>query len=210
MINSLYFKLLQYFNVNTVFYYRLLSIVGFLIFFYSISRLLELFKIRKGFILFIIIAPYFCFFPLVRGYSFVLGCFAFSLLYLIRFINSQKLKYEYLLIVFGTLSTLSLFSFLFSFLSIVVIYSLVKLNYLKNIHSIILFLIVLLVCAYVYCKAKMVKEFDPNIIGLNSIFKYGTISSIISDFSFYINYKDFTFYKYFKLVISISIIIPLF
>ncbi len=210
VLNSLYFKLLQYLDITSVFWFRLLSLLGFSLYFYASSKMLELFKLSHGLLLFLIITPYFGFFALGRGYALGLGCLAMSLMYLIQFMNTSKLKYEYFLVAFAAMSALSMLSFLYTFLSTIAIYILFKGNQLKNIHSFFLLGFVLLVTAYIYDVGKIINEDDPNIAGSDSLFKNGAISSMISDFSFYTRLQNLKYYKYFKAIIALCFVVPFF
>lgn len=197
-----------------------MSLVGFLLFFIANARILRLLKINTLYVVFLIIAPYFFFFTYGRGYALAIGCFAMSLSYLLKYARNQQVKYEYAIVVFGGLSALSIFSFMYGFLSILVVFGIFKIKHLKSIHTGVLAIFVLVVLLYIYRAGKIVSENDPAIIGINtfSLFKYGTISSIFSDFS----YRDFLVNSFFgnahmlklitlfKLFIMLCVVVPVF
>jgi hypothetical protein len=220
LINSWYFRLLQEAHITNVVFYRLLSLVGFLLFFIANSRILKLLKINNFYIIFLIVTPYLFYFTYGRGYALAIGGFAMSLFYLLKYSKHQQVKYEYLIVFFGILSSLSIFSFLYGFLSILIVFGIFKIKHLKSIHTFILVFFVLALLFYIYKVGKIVNQNDPSIIGINnfSLFKYGTISSIFSDFSyrdfltnlFFNNAKLLHFITYFKLLIMLCIIIPMF
>jgi len=220
VINSLYFRLLQHGYFTNVFYYRILGLVGFVLFFIANLRILRLLKIKTFYIIFLIVAPYFFYFTYGRGYALAIGCFAMSFFYLLKYSKDQQVKYEYLIVFFGALSALSIFSFLYGFLSILVVFSIFKIKHLKSIHTLLLVFFVLALLAYIYKVGKIVNENDPSIIGINnfSLFKYGTISSIFSDFSyreylmnmFFDNVNHMLPITVFKLLITLCVIIPMF
>jgi hypothetical protein len=220
IINSLYFSLLQHGHFIDVIYYRILGLVGFLLFFTANSRILKLLKINNFYIIFLTIAPYFLFFTYGRGYGLAIGCFAMSLFYLLKYSKDQQVKYEYLIVFFGILSSLSIFSFLYGFLSILIVFGIFKIKHLKSIHTFLLAFFVLVLLFYIAKVGKIVNENDPAIIGTNNfnLFKYGTVSSIFSDFS-YRNYLVDLFFNdakilriitYFKLLITLCVLIPMF
>jgi len=220
LINSVYFMLLQHGHVINVVYYRLLSLLGFLLFFIANSRILKLLKINNFYIIFLTIAPYFFYFSYGRGYALAIGCFAMAFFYLLKYTKDQQVKYEYLIVFFGAISTLSIFSFLYGFLSILIVFGIFKIKHLKSIHTFLLSFFVLALLFYIYKVGKIVNENDPSIIGINnfSLFKYGTVSSIFSDFS-YRDYLVSLFFNdaspiriitYFKLLITLCIVIPFF
>lgn len=220
LFNSLYFKMLERLHSTAVVYYRLFSLVGFVLFFIANSRILKRLKINASYIIFLTVAPYFLYFIYGRGYSLAMGCMAMSFYYLLKYIEEQKVKYEYLIVFFGAISSLAVFSFMYGFLSILVVFGLFKIKHLKNIHTVLLSLIVLAVLLYIAKAGKIVNANDPDIIGVKtfSLFKYGTISSIFSDFS-YRDYPTSMFFNdeshlqlitCFKILISLCIIIPVF
>ena len=219
LINSLYFSLLQHGHITNVLYYRLFSLIGFLLFFTANSRILKLLKINNFYIIFLIITPYLFYFTYGRGYSLAIGCFAMSFFYLLKYSKDQQVKYEYLIVLFGAISCLSIFSFLYGFLSILVVFGIFKLKHLKSIHTVLLAVFVLAIVLYVYTVGKIVNANDPSIIGTNhfSLFKYGTVSSIFSDFSyrdylvnlFFDDANHMRLITWFKLVITLSIITPM-
>ena len=220
LLNSIYFRLLQHWHFTDVVYYRLPGLVGFLLFFIANSKILRLLKINNFYLIFLTVTPYFFYFTYGRGYAMALGCFSMSLFYLLKYSKDQKVKYEYLVVLFGAISSLSIFSFLYGFLSILMVLGVFKIKYLKSIHTFLLSLFVIALLLYIDKVGKIVNENDPAIIGINnfSLFKYGTVSSIFSDFS----YRDYLMNLFFneangmriitclKLVITLCIIIPMF
>jgi len=142
-----------------------------------------------------------------------------SLLYLLKYSKGKQVKCEYLIVFFGALSALSIFSFLYGFLSILLVFGFFKIKHLKNIHTFLLAFFVVALLLYIYKVGKIVNANDPSIIGISnfSLFKYGTISSIFSDFSYrdylmnlFFNANHLLLITCFKLLITICIIIPMF
>jgi len=143
-----------------------------------------------------------------------------SFYYLLKYSKDQQVKYEYLIVFFGIISSLSIFSFLYGFLSILIVFGIFKIKHLKSIHTFLLAFLVLALLLYIYKVGKIVNANDPSIIGINnfSLFKYGTVSSIFSDFS----YRDYLVNLFFnvanslriitcfKLLVTLCIIIPMF
>jgi len=219
LINSLYFSLLQHEHITDVAYYRLLGLIGFILFFIANSRILKLLKINNLYIIYLTVAPYFFYFSYGRGYALAIGCFAISFYYLLKYSKDQQVKYEYLIVLFGAISSLSIFSFLYGFLSILIVFGIFKTKHLKSIHTFLLSIFVLALLLYIYKVGKIVNSSDPAIIGVNnfSLFKYGTISSIFSDFSyrdylanlFFNNAHAIRIITYFKLLITLCTIIPM-
>lgn len=209
LINSLYFKVLQSVGLRQVFFYRLLSIAGFLLFYLAASGILRMLKVNYYFIVFLLITPFFLHFSLGRGYSLAIGSFAMSVYYLLKYRETPKTKYEYAIVLFGALATLSIFSFLFGFLAICLLLALFKRKQPINIHTLLLLLISVAVVLYVYRIGKIINSTDPDIVGSDSLIKSGTVSSIFTDLSFYSGLKYFSWYKYFKIAVIASAIVLL-
>jgi len=220
LFNSMYFRLLERLHSTSVGYYRLFGVVGFVLFYIANSRILRSLNINYFYIIFLTVAPYFFYFIYGRGYSLAIGCIAMSFYYLLKYIREPGVKYEYLIVVFGCISSLSVFSFLYGFLSILVVFGFFKLKHIKSIHTVVLGIIVLALLSYISKTGKIVNANDPDIIGVNTFspFKYGTISSIFSDFS-YRDYPTSMFFNdgshlelitCFKILVTLCIIIPVF
>ncbi|MDR3713850.1 MAG: hypothetical protein P4L51_13595 [Puia sp.] len=219
LLNSLYFKLLQNWHITNVVYYRLLSVSGFVLFFIANSKLLKLLRINYAYIIILTVTPFFFYFTLGRGYALAIGCFAMSFFYLMKYVHKQEVRYEYLVVIFGAISSLAIFSFLYGFLSLFIVLCFFKRRHLMDVHTLLLSTIVLALLIYIYILGKIINYSDPSIIGVKNfnLFSYGTVSSILSDFSyrdqlihlFFDESKFVLFVKYFKIVITLCIIIPM-
>jgi len=209
LINSLYFKVLEDLGLRQVFFYRLLSIAGFVLFYVAASGILRILRINAYFIVFLLVTPFFLHFSLGRGYSLAIGCFAMSLLYLLKYLDDPQIKYEYAIVLYGAVATLSIFSFLFGFLAICLLLALVKLKQRKDIHTLILLLITGAVVYYVYRVGKIINNFDPDIVGSDSLTKSGTVSSIFTDLSYFSGLKYFGWYKYLKIAVILFCVVLL-
>ena len=205
IVNSIYFKCLQIAGVSEVFYYRLVSIAGFSLFFYSIYSLLNIMKIGDIYLFPLIIGPYFNYLYQGRGYSLGLGLLTFSILSLCRYIEYNKVWYGYSLVIAGAISSLAIFSNIFFWAAILVVYAGIKLKKRIDWHLLVQFLIVLVTSAYVYYAGKIVSKFDSNIIGSDSIGRNGTISSLISDLSCYGGMNAYIYYGYFKIAVTLCV-----
>ena len=110
----------------------------------------------------------------------------------------------------GILSCLSIFSFVYIFVSILIVYSFFKIKHIKSIHTIILFLLSICTLFYVYYLGKIVNDFDHYIPGGDSLFKNGTISSLISDFTLFVDFEEYNSQNYIKVILVLTIMTPLF
>ncbi len=212
LLNSLFFKLIQCTGLKHVIFYRLLSLLSFIIFWYSNKRILNLLGIPIRNIILLIVAPYFIYFTLGRGYGFSLALCSMSLLYLIKFKENKSGKNETLFLLTGVLSVLSIFSFLYVFMGMLTIFIYLKRRETISFNSIIKLIVVLIFLLYVYYAGKIINVSDPNIIGSNSFFNHGTISSFFSEFSYH-NYQSIlnkdVYYNFLKKIVLFCLLSPL-
>lgn len=208
VLNSLFFRSIQTLGLKEAFFYRLLAITGFLMFFRANARILSMYRISPWYILPLIIGPYFYYFTQGRGYSLALGSFAFSLLYLLRHRQSGRPAHAYAMLLFGCLSALSIFSFFFAVASVFLIYATTQLRRGLDRHFVAISAGFLLLTLYIRYGGATVQANDPYIIGTGSLFKNGSVSSILSDFSQFRLLGDLDFYAYFKALIACCIGLP--
>lgn len=209
LINSLYVKILQSVGIRHVFFFRLLSVIGFIIFYFSNIQLFRIWDIRRGYIFFLVLAPYFTYFSQARGYALSIGFLSFSVLSLVKFIQSRDVRYEYLLVCSACLSALSIFSFFFASASVLVIYAFVKFRKRLDIHFFFCTIIFIFISFYIYFSGNIIQEYDPYIIGSDSMLKNGMLSSILSDFALQQELGLFQFYPYLKLAMLLTLLAPL-
>jgi len=210
LFNSMYFRFLQFFDIKALFVYRFISLGAFFLFYFGSIKILGYYKINYLFVIFLILAPYFFYFSVGRGYALAIGAFVNSFYYLLQYIDSKKVKYEYGIVLMGILSCLSIFSFVYIFVSILIVYSFFKLKHIKSIHTIILFLLSICSLFYVYYLGKIVNDFDHYIPGGDSLFINGTISSLISDFTLFVDFEEYSFQNIIKVILVLTIIAPFF
>ncbi len=86
-------------GLRQVFFFRLLSIAGFVLFYVAATGILRILRINAYFIVFLLVTPFFLHFSLGRGYSLAIGCFAMSLRYLLKYLDDPQTKYEYAIVL---------------------------------------------------------------------------------------------------------------
>ncbi|MBS1584103.1 MAG: hypothetical protein JSS82_00945 [Bacteroidetes bacterium] len=182
VINSLYFHWLQGLGARAEVFYRLVSLLSYATYCVFIYKLLQLQRYKWSNISYLVLflLPYMGFFALGRGYAPAIACFVASLYYYRAFANSKTNFHLLLFVIFGCLSSLSLFSFAFPFIAMLVTLSLTNLNYVLKPLRIVTLLLALPVIAYVFYMGRIVNSYDQYIIGGNSLFRNGLLSSIIS------------------------------
>jgi hypothetical protein len=182
VFNSLYFHWLQGLGAKAEISYRLISLLSYTLYSLFLYRLLKLAGFKQGnrsyLILFLL--PYMDFFALGRGYAPALACFAVSLYYYKSFGTSKALADLLYFVLAGSLATLSLFSFLFPFIAMVMLLALGNIKAVLKPAYIAVLLIVFPVTLYVYVMGKVVNTYDLYIIGGNSLFRNGALSSVLS------------------------------
>ena len=210
-LNSTYFWILQHLGITRPFFFRLISILGFVLFYSAISRILMRLSLNRWwYLLFLTVTPYFFYFTLGRGYGLAVGSFAFSFYYFLTSIDSPRIRDRYLFVTWGLLSCVSIFSFLYPFLAQLLVLAWYKRKELRNGHTVAMGLAILAVVAYVGKMGKIVNAYDPSIIGSETLFKNGTISSIVTDLSYFNDLFENPFYKYLRILVALSLVVPLF
>lgn len=184
VFNSLYYLLLERNDVQSLFWFRFPNLIAFFIYYHFIVRLLrqkEDYQLRYVDQLMLFLWPYFIYFAQARGYSIALVCFAGGLYFYKEYFKSEAKKYLLYFVLLNCLASLSLFSFVFPFGAMIIIVGIRKFRQIVSSPlSILILAISLPVAWYVADKGQIVSEFDPGIIGRDSLFKGGTISSLIS------------------------------
>lgn len=217
IINSAWFLLLiKTFNTHHPFFFRLLSIASFFVYAHYIIKVVE-YKTAKradlwGAIFFLL--PYIGFFALGRGYAMAIACFVAAYYYFIVYYKDRAVRTYLLFVVFGTIASLALFSFMFGVAAMFALILFYELSgaLKKTIHhsskdvliklaSSLIFGVALI---YIYYCGKIINEYDKNIIGANSLLIDGTVSSIIS----YLSLQDFVSLKWFS-IIRLALVVSL-
>lgn len=198
VINSVYFHWLQGLGAKAEVLYRLVSLLSYVTYCIFIYKLLQLQRYKWNNIsyLALFLLPYMGFFTLGRGYAPAIACFVASLYYYRAFIQSKSRLHLLLFVVFGNLSSLSLFSFAFPFIAMLMILSLSNLNYVLKPLNILTLLLAVPVIVYVFYMGRIVNSYDQYIVGGNSIFRNGLFSSIIS----YLSLSDMVSVKVFLIL----------
>lgn len=182
VINSGLFALLQKSGMKHVFFYRVINIACFWIYISYISKIL-----RQNNVFSFLNIVTFCLFPFIasfvsgRGYAIALTAFMVCLYYYNEYNRQNRSEYLLLFILFGSLSSLSIFSFIFGFAALcIVLLSKRYLTFIQNKKQAACFLLILPVGMYVFVMGKIISSHDVNIIGTESLLKNGALSSIVS------------------------------
>lgn len=213
ILNSLYMNLLASAGIKGLFFYRLPSLLAFFVYYLFIGRLL---KQQKGYQLnhidqlLLFLWPYSIYFAQARGYGVAMVSFVGALYYFKEYLKGAELKHLLYFILLSCLSSVSIFSFIFPFAAMVIILGLKRFReIITSPARIVIIAICIPVLIYVADKGQIVSANDPSIIGKESLFRGGTISSLIS----FLSLMDFAPDKYFyifKWLITLTMLPVLF
>lgn len=208
LFNSLHTRGLQALGMTHVFFYRLLSLAGFVLFFHANQRILERLGVGRWHILFVVLAPYYLFFPQARGYAVSLGCYSGALMSLLEYVRTRRRRHEYAMMAFGVLSVLSIFSFYFGFIPLFLYYAFLKWRDRPDVHLAANAVIGLALTLYINHAGRTIQTYDRWIIGTDALFKNGTVSSILSEFSLQRYFESYAGYRYIKLLVAGCMAVP--
>lgn len=209
IINSTWFLLLiKVFGTHHPFFFRLLSIISFFVYAHYIIKVVE-YKAAKIIDIWAVIfflLPYIGFFALGRGYAMAIACFVAAYYYFEVYHKDRYVTTYLLFVVFGTVASLALFSFMFGVAAMFALILFYELSgaLKKTIHhsskdvalKLAISLIFGVALVYIYYCGKIINEYDKNIIGAESLLVNGTVSSIIS----YLSLQDFVSLKWFSII----------
>jgi hypothetical protein len=184
VLNSLYYRWLEDMGAKSLFLFRLPNFLMFFVYFLLISRLLkkqEGYQLRHIDQLMLYLWPYYIYFAQARGYSLAMVAMLGALIALKGFVKEGKPQQLLYLVLLGSLSSLSIFSFIFPFAAMLIVACLYRFSQVikSPLHWLILAL-TLPVVWYVFDKGQVVSKYDPAIIGRDTLFRGGTLSSLIS------------------------------
>jgi len=205
VINSLYFQLLQWLGVKHVFFYRLISLFSYWFYSYYVFRLLGINKDNKlkWYHLLLFLMPYMIFFASGRGYGLAIAAFMASLFYCRQFMNSRLPKNLFLFMLFGSLASVAIFSFVLPFMAMLLIMAwIVGKQLLNKPINLLALAIAFFTILYVYVHGKIINTADTHIVGTDYFFKNGMLSGIVTFICLYdyLPHTVFIAYKYAYLI----------
>ncbi len=184
VLNSLYFLVLNKAGVTSLFVYRLPNFLAFFIYFWLISKLLKEqvgYQLRHIDQLMLYLWPYAVYFAQGRGYAMALVCMLGALVVLKRYLDEGKPPQLLGIVLLGGLSSLSIFSFIFPFAAMLIVAGLSRFRQvIKSPLQWLILVLALPVAWYIFDKGRVVSEYDYSIIGGQSLFRGGTLSSLVS------------------------------
>lgn len=184
VLNSLYFKWLQQLGADNLFFFRLPSLLAFFFYYLYIGKLLRMkadYQLHHIDQLMLFIWPYLVYFAQGRGYGIAMTAFIAGLYHYKLYLEESKPRHLLYFVLLNCLASLSIFSFLYPFAAMVIIVGIRRfMEIIKSPIRILIFVMAIPVVFYVAVKGIVVSECDPAVIGRETLFKGGSISSIIS------------------------------
>lgn len=184
VLTTLYYWCMKQLGVQSFFFFRLPGLLMFFVYFWLISRLLKEqqgYQLRHIDQLMLYLWPFSIYFAQARGYAVAMVTFMACLLLLKHYLRDGKPKQLLLFVLMGCISSLSIFSFLFPFLAMTMILGIHRFTQIiKSPLRILIFALAIPVILYVFDKGQIISKHDPAIIGRDSLFRGGTLSSLIS------------------------------
>ncbi len=184
VLNSLYYWWLEDMGVKSLFIFRLPSFLLFFAYFWAISKVLKQKKdYRLNHIdqLMLYMWPYYIYFAQARGYALAMVCLVAMVYLLKRYMAEGKPLQLLYIVLLGCLGSVSIFSFLFPVVAIFIIAGLSRFSEtIKSPVRLLIFAIAIPVFLYIFDKGQIVSKYDVAIIGRDSLFRGGTLSSLIS------------------------------
>ena len=181
ILNSLYFKCVQLVGLTDKFFFRLLSLISFILYGSNVLRISKLQDGNLSYVsILVVFAPFIDYFSLGRGYALALATLVVGL----RLVcEAEKGNWRSTLVFTSAIiiSCLSVFSFVYPAIALCFIWGLK--GWLSNRpykQTFFAFISFSLAAGYVGYMGNKVMLFDPFIPGSLNFIKNGTISSLVS------------------------------
>ena len=203
LINSLYMHFVIAAGIKQIIFFRLPSLLSLVLFAVYYHKYLgrqsgDMTDGNKSNTFYLIICvlpfilPYFTFFSLARGYALAIGSLMAAFYYFVKTDDTYSLRDSVLFTLFGIVSSLSVFSFIYPFAAMLLLMA------VRNYKGIVLaarsargfacqlmlLLLVAGVAYYIYDKGKIITINDAGIAGGNKLLKDGMLSSLFSFMAF--------------------------
>lgn len=208
LFNSLWFRWLQSLGATRLFWYRIPSVISFTVLAGASCSIAGLMGIPRWRIVFLLIAPYCVYYFQGRGYAMALAFFALGLLNLLRFALRGEPRHEVGALVFGMISSLTVLSFVFAFLAMLVVHFILAQGVMWRSHRILLWVLSAATVIYAHHVGTIIQTSDPFIIGSENLLGGGMLASIVHDLSWYSKLADAPFYPELKLLAAACLMLP--
>lgn len=193
-LNSIWFKLMQLAGAHNVIWFRLASLVSFLFYGYFLYKIVT-YKAdcwesaSDWWLLLFFLPPIMVYFTLGRGYGMATASFVGALYYMKVWLEERNEPDYWKFFFLAFFSSLSIVSFLFPFLAMLVYLAVRTGDPLLSKRNIISGILLLPLIAYIYYVGKVILLNDKIINGTDHLFVNGMYSTFIGALSIY----DFVF-----------------
>ncbi|HVU56508.1 MAG TPA: hypothetical protein VHD83_15690 [Puia sp.] len=215
LLNSLWFKLMQMAGCRHVIFYRMASLASYCLYCYFLWKAITwknpLGKARSDWwLILFFVPPIMIYFTLGRGYAMATAFFAGSLYYMKAWLDEKRTSDYWKFFCCGVISSLSIVSFLFPFLAMLIYIFFRSGGKVFSVRNIVSAVLVLPLLGYIYYVGKIILLNDKIINGTDHLIVNGMYSTFFGFLGIY----DFIFpspelLEQFRLVMVSKILVPL-
>ena len=193
-LNSIWFKLMQRAGAHNVIWFRLLTLASFLVYGYFLYRIVTYKSTTwrsasDWWLILFFLPPVMIYFTLGRGYGMATASFLGALFYMKVWLEERKERDYWKFFFLGVISSLSIVSFLFPFLAMLIYLAIRTGDPLFSKRNLITGIFLLPLVAYIYYVGKVILLNDKIINGTDHLIVNGMYSTFIGALSIY----DFLF-----------------
>jgi len=190
VLNSLWFKLMQMAGCRNVIFFRMASLAAFWLYSYYLYRLVRWMApdwkpACDWWLVLFFLPPIMVYFTLGRGYGMATAFFVASLYYMTVWLSGKKEADYWKAFAFGALSCLSIVSFLFPFLAMLIYMVFSSNAKLFSKRNLITGLLLLPLFLYIYYVGKTILLHDKIINGTDNLIVNGMYSTFVGALSIY-------------------------
>jgi len=215
ILNSLWFKLMQTIGCSHVIFYRMASLLSYILYCYFLWKAITWkTPLWKGaadwWLILFFLPPILIYFSLGRGYAMATAFFAGSLYYMKAWLDEKRTSDYWKFFCCGVISSLAIVSFLFPFLAMLIYIFFRSGGKVFSARNIISAVLVLPLLGYIYYVGKIILLNDKIINGTDHLFVNGMYSTFFGFLGIY----DFIFpspelLERLNLVLISKILVPL-
>ncbi|MBN8851876.1 MAG: hypothetical protein BGO55_18995 [Sphingobacteriales bacterium 50-39] len=215
ILNSLWFKLMQTIGCRHVIFYRMASLFSYILYCYFLWKAITwktpLADIKSDWwLILFFLPPIMIYFTLGRGYAMATTFFLGSLYYMKAWLDEKRTSDYWKFFCCGVISSLSIVSFLFPFLAMLIYLFFRSGGKVFSVRNIISAVLVLPLLGYIYYVGKIILLNDKIINGTDHLFVNGMYSTFFGFLGIY----DFIFpspelLEHLNLVLISKILVPL-
>ena len=198
LLNSFWFKVMQLASAHNVIFFRLASLVSFLCYSYFLYRIVTYkttfwSSVSDWWLVFFFLPPIMVYFTLGRGYGLATTAFLGALYYMKVWLDEKHEPDYWKFFFLACLSSLSIVSFLFPFLAMLIYIAVRTADPLFSKRNMITAILLLPLIGYIYYVGKVILLHDKIINGTDHLFingMYATFAGALSIYDFCFPFPD--------------------